>query len=109
MTEPKEAARPTRIQERLKLEDVPPDKWRKMTEGSWAGFIFLALGVFLLWFMVEVFRMSEPKVLSLPLLAAGSISLAFGGHVVSGQIRRAVLEAIDPIRRVRKALKGEDE
>lgn len=44
-TEPKEPKGPTRVQEALKMQQVPSEKWQSMVQRTVLGLGFLGLGV----------------------------------------------------------------
>lgn len=98
----------TRAQELLKLEQVPPEKFHRMTARTWTGAISaLLLTIFLLgmaWLHFE--RSGEP---SLWLIGAGVFCGFVTGQIASGQvIGSAVMSLADPLRLVRELFKGKE-
>lgn len=98
----------TRLQAALKLEEVPPEKWSRMTWRTWVGIgSMLALTLFLLgmsWLHFE--RSGEP---SLWLIGAGVFCGFVTGQIASGQVvGSAVMSLADPLRLVRELFKGKE-
>lgn len=95
----------TRVQRALKLEDVPPEKWHNMVARTAIGTAFIALGGFLVFMLWRVF--TDTKNLSIALLIAGPMFLAFGAHIFSGQIfARSIVSLAEPLRVIRDFWKG---
>lgn len=98
---------PTRVQEALKLQVIPADRWRAIALRSFVGSLFFALGLFLLWLMYQ--HHVAAQAISLPLLIAGVILASFGAHIFSGQIFGASIMALaEPLRVIRDFWKGSD-
>lgn len=95
----------TRTQRALKLDEVPEERFAVMFRRTITGTLFLALGVFLLYFMWHAFK--ETKEASLTLLIGGVASMTLGAHIFSGQILSASIVSLrEPLTVVREFWKG---
>jgi uncharacterized membrane protein len=90
---------PTATQVRLRLADVPREKWQDMVARTILGLIFILLGIAMLVFMWIIFDRTEQ--LSEMLLIGGVTIFGFGWKTVSGQlVDRQVEQFVRPLRAV---------
>ena len=96
----------TRVQEALRLENVPPAKYRRMMARTIAGFVSMALlTAFLL--RLSWLKFQRDGDLSLTLIGGGVFCGFVCGQIASGQIvGRAVASLAEPLRVIREFWKG---
>lgn len=101
----------TKIQSIVGLEEVPAEKFGGMLLRTVTGVLFIALGGFLLWFMVKVFHATQA--MSMPLLIGGAAALVFGAHIASrelvGKSMRSLAEPLQILKGLLKPKAGGDD
>lgn len=89
--------RPTKIQEALKLHQVPPERWHKTAQKTFLGTLFVALGVV----GAAKWAWSVWVVIGL---------VGFGANIMSQQIVSGSLKNLIPlIKAVANIVRGKDD
>ena len=87
-------------------EQVPDEKLGTMIGRTVVGLLFLALGVFLLWFAHFMFTMNQT--FSLPLIIGGCAAVLAAGSTWSGQVVHGTMKNVFGFYRAfKKATKDE--
>lgn len=85
---------PTGLQQAVRMDEVPSDKWQTMLQRTIIGTLFIGLGIAAAFVLDWGWKVALPCVL-------------FGATIWSTQlVTRSLLALVEPVKAFRRALKG---